>query len=63
MFHNAVDVVELLRPPSDQVPNARNLRVLHTFGSMMSLTFKIQQDIEVVDEFRQQDDVVMVMVK
>ena len=34
---NAVDVVERLRDPTDQVPNARHLRDLHTFSSVMPL--------------------------
>ena len=34
---NAVDVVERLRDPTDQVPNVRHLRVLRTFNSMTSL--------------------------
>ena len=62
-FDNAVDVVELLRTATDQVPNARHLRVLHMFSLVTSLAFLIQQDIEVVDEFRQHDGVVTVMVK
>jgi hypothetical protein len=62
-FNNAVDVVELLRAPTDQVPNVRHLRVLHTFSSVTSSTFLMQQDGEVVDEFWQHDGVVMVMVK
>ena len=56
-------VYELLRAPTDQVPNARQLRVLRTFSSVMSSTFLIQQDGEVVDEFQQYDSVVTVMVK
>ena len=36
-FSNTVDVVERLRDPTDQVPNARHLRDLHTFSSVMSL--------------------------
>ena len=36
-FSNAVDVVERLYDPTDQVPNARHLRDLHTFSSMTSL--------------------------
>ena len=35
-FNNAVDVVERLRDPTDQVPNARHLRDLHTFRSVAS---------------------------
>ena len=61
-FDNAVDVVELLHASTDQVPNARHLHVLHTFSSVTSLAFLIQQDVEVVDEFRQHDGVVTVMV-
>ena len=33
---NAVDVVERLRDPTDQVPNAWHLRDLHTFNSVTS---------------------------
>ena len=62
-FDNAVDLVKLLLAPTDQVPNVRHLRVLHTFSSVMSLAFLIQQDVEVVDEFREHDGVVMMMVK
>ena len=35
----------------------------HTFSSVMSLAFLIQQDVKVVDEFRQHDGMVTVMVK
>ena len=62
-FDNAIDVVELLLVPTDQAPNVRHLRVLHTFSSVTSLAFLIQQVIEVVDEFRQHEGVVTVMVK
>ena len=62
-FSNAVDVVELLRDPTDQVPNVRHLRILHMFSSVMSSALLIQQDDEVVDEFRQHDGMVTVMVK
>ena len=62
-FDNAVDVVELLLPPTDQVPNVRHLRVLHTFSVMTSLAFLIQQGVEEVDELRQHDGMVTVMVK
>ena len=41
-FSNAVDVVERLCDPTDQVPNARHLRDLHTFSSVMSLELLIQ---------------------
>ena len=34
---NTVDVVERLRDPTDQVPNARHLRNLHTFSSVTTL--------------------------
>ena len=54
-FDNVVDVVELLLVPIDQEPNVRHLRVLHTFSSVTFLDFLIQQDVEVVDEFRQHD--------
>ena len=39
---NAVDVVERLHDPTDQVPNARHLRDLHTFSSVTSLKLLIQ---------------------
>ena len=35
-FSDAVDVVERLRDPTDQVPNARHLRDMHMFGSVTS---------------------------
>ena len=62
-FNNAVDVVELLHAPTDQVPNVRYLHVLHTFRLVTSSAFLIQQDSEVVDELRQHDGMVTVMVK
>ena len=62
-FDNAVDVVELLLAPTDQVPNIRHLRVQSTCQLDDVLAFLIQQDIEVVDEFCQHDGMVMVMVK
>ena len=34
---NAVDVVEHLRDPTNQVPKTQHLRDLHTFSSMTSL--------------------------
>ena len=61
-FDNVVDVVKLLLVPTDQVPNVRHLRVLHMFSSMTSLELLIQQSVKEVDEFRQHDSVVMVMV-
>ena len=39
---NAVDVVERLCDPTDQVPNARHLCDLHTFSSVTSLVLLIQ---------------------
>ena len=39
---NAVDVVERLCDPIDQVPNARHHRDLHTFSSVTSLVLVIQ---------------------
>ena len=62
-FENVVDVVELLLAPTDQAPNVRYLRVLHTFCAMTSLTFLIEQGVEEVDEIHQHDGVVTVMVK
>ena len=63
VFHNAVDVVELSLRSTYRVLNVRHLRVLHTSSSVTSLAFLIQQCVEVVDEFRQHDGVVTVMVK
>ena len=62
-FDNAVDVVELLLVPTDQAPNVGHLRVLHTFSSMTSLELLIQQSVEEVDEFRQHNGLVTLMVK
>ena len=59
-FDNAIDVVELLLVPTDQVPNVRHLQVMHTFSSMTSLKLLIQQRLE--GEFRQHNSVVTVMV-
>ena len=61
-FDNAVDVVELLLISTDQAPNVRHLRVLHTFSAMTSLAFLIQQGVEEVDEFRQDDSMMTVTV-
>ena len=47
-FDNAVDVVELLLALTDQVPNIRHLRVLHTFSLMTSFKLLIQQSVEEV---------------
>ena len=41
-FSNAVDIVERLRDPTDQVPNARHIHDLHTFSSVTSLKLLIQ---------------------
>ena len=41
-FSNTVDVVERLCDPTNQVPNARHLRDLHTFSSVMFLELYIQ---------------------
>ena len=58
---NTVDVVECLRDPTDQVPNARHLPDLHTFSSVTSL--ELLDPAEVEGEFRQHDDLLMVMMK
>ena len=58
---NAVDVVERLRDPTDQVPNARHLRDLHTFSSVTSL--ELLDPAEVEGEFRQHDGVLTVLMK
>ena len=62
-YHNGVDVVVRLHDPTDQVPNVRHLRVLHTFSSMTSLELLIKQSVEEVDEFRQHDGMVTMMIK
>ena len=53
---DAVDVVELLRDPTDQAPNVRHLRVQHTFSLMTSHELLIQ--LSFTGEFRQHDGVV-----
>ena len=58
---DAVDVVERLRDPTNQVPNARNLRELHTFSSATSL--ELLDPAEVEGDFRQHDSVLTVMMK
>ena len=60
-FDNVVDVVELLLIPTDQAPNVRYLRVLHTFSSMTTRKLLIQQSVE--GEFRQHYSVMTVMMK
>ena len=62
-FINAVDVVVHLHDPPDQVPNVRHLRIQHTFSSMTSSPSRSSKTGEVVDEFRQHDGVVTVLVK
>ena len=57
-----VDVVERLLDSTDQALNVRYLQVPHTFSVMTSLELLIQQRVEGVDEFRQHDGVVTVMV-
>ena len=58
---NVVDVVERLRDPTDEVPNARHLRDLHTFSSVTSL--ELRHLVEDEGEFRQHDGVMTVMMK
>ena len=58
-FDNVVDVVELLLVPTDQAPNVRHLRVLHTFSSMTSLELLIQQSVG--EEFHQHDGVMTIL--
>ena len=62
-YDNAVDVVVRLHDPTDQVPNVRHLRVLHTFSSVTSSPSRSSKRGDVVDEFRQHDSVVTVLVK
>ena len=45
-FSNTVDVVERLRDPTDQVPNARHHRDLHTYSSVTSHELLIQLSVE-----------------
>ena len=56
-FNNVVDVVELLRDPTDQVPNVRHLLVQHNDVS------RALDPVEEEGEFRQHDGVVTVMMK
>ena len=62
-YINAVDVVVRLHARPIQVPKARHLRVLHTFDSVTSSPSRSSKRGEVVDEFRQHDSVVKVLVK
>ena len=58
-YHNAVDVVERLHDPTDQVPNARHLRSsTHVQLDDVPRT-PIQPSVE--GEFRQHDGVVTMM--
>ena len=61
-YVNAVDVVERLHNRTDLAPDVRHLRVQHTFSAMTSLELLIQQTVEEVDEFRQHDGMVTMMV-
>ena len=58
---NAIDVVKRLHDPTDQIPNTRHLRDLHTFSSVTSL--ELLDPAEVEGEFRQHDGVLTVMMK
>ena len=58
---NAVDVVERLRDPTDQVPNTRHLHDLYTFSLVTSHALYIQ--LSVGGELRQHDGVMTVMMK
>ena len=60
-FNNAVDVVELLPDPIDQVPNIRYLRVQHTF--QLDDVPRTLDPVEAEGKFRQHDAVVTVMMK
>ena len=60
-YSNAVDVVERLCDPTDQVLNSRHLRDLHMFNSVMSL--ELLDLAEVEGEFCQHDGVLTVMLK
>ena len=62
-YINAVDVVIPLHVRLIQVPKARHLRVLHMYGSVTSSPSRSSKRGEVVDEFRQHDGVVTVLVK
>ena len=60
-FDNVVDVVELLLVLTDQAPNVRHLRVLHTFSTMTSLVLLFHQSV--AGEFRQHNGKVALVVK
>ena len=60
-FSNVVDVVERLRDPTDQVPNARHLRdPAHVQLSDVPRTL---DPAKVEGEFRQYDDVMTLLLK
>ena len=61
-YDNAVDVVVRLHYRPVLAPKVRNLRDLHTFGSVTSSPSRSSKRGEVVDEFRQHDGVVTVLV-
>ena len=61
-YDNAVDVVVRLHDQPILVSKVRHLRDLHTFGSVTSSPSRSSKRGEVVDEFRQHDGVVTVMV-
>ena len=56
-------VLAMIQITDDRVPNGRHLQVLHTFGSVTSSPSRSSKRGEVVDEFRQHDGVVTVLVK
>ena len=62
-YINAVDVVVRLHVRPIQVAKARHLQVLHTYGSVTSSPSRSSKRGEVVDEFRQHDGVVTMLVK
>ena len=59
VLSNTVDVVERLRGPTDQVPNARHLRVLAHVQLDDDPQTPIQQSVG--EEFRQHDGVVTIL--
>ena len=58
---NAVDVVERLHDPTDQVPNARYLHDLHTFS--LGDIPRTLDPAEADGEFRQHNGVMTVLMK
>ena len=61
VLSNAVDVVERLRDPTDQVLNARHLQDMHMFSLVTSL--ELLDPAEAEGEFRQHDGVMTMMMK